>query len=228
MTILDDCDKFYISQMRFKEITLTVGRFLIKNKTGMTMVELMMAVAIILVVVVPLTRVLFKSLQGAISFGDANKAVQLAQDLMEEIKQKRWDENEPVGGGATPLPYSAIGRDGAEVNPDTDGSNGAKIGGGVPANAWDDIDDYNGLNEFPPRDVANNVIASACFPTVPLTPKFTRTVAVRYVNVPDGGQITAAGGTTDYKEIRVTVDWRGRIAGSAVVVTTIRANIRRF
>lgn len=187
----------------------------VKNKNGMTMVELMMAVTIILVVVIPLTRVLFKSMQAAMSFGDANKAVQLAQDLLEEIKQKKWDENEPAGGGQTPAgSYSAIGRDGAETNPDTTGANGAKL-------TWNDIDDYDGLIEVPPRDVNNNII--------PNTQKFIRLVTVQYVNVPDGGSISVPGaGTTDYKQIIVTVDWSGRIGGSPVQVATIRANIKHY
>ncbi|MDD5492643.1 MAG: prepilin-type N-terminal cleavage/methylation domain-containing protein [bacterium] len=192
-------------------------KLLSKNKNGMTMVELMMAVAIILVVVVPLTKVLLNSMQGAMSFGDANKAVQLAQDLMEEIKQKKWDENEPAGGGQTPVgSYSAqpLGRDGVETNPDTNGDNGAKL-------TWDDIDDYNGLIETPPRDINNNIVPNA--------QKFTRRVTVQYVNVPNGGAITVLGaGTTDYKQIIVNVDWRGRIGGTPVTITTIRANVKRY
>ena len=198
-----------------------------KNTKGMTMVELMIAVTILLVVIVPLTKSLFSSLKGAMSFGDANIAVQLAQDLLEEIKQKKWDETEPVGGGQAPGPtYSAIGRDTGETNPDTTGANAAKL-------TWDDIDDYNGLIEFPARDVANNVIASACFPTVSPTitprPKFKRQVTVQYVNVPDTGQITVLGaGTTNYKQIIVTVDWNGRTGGKPVTLTTLRANIKRY
>ena len=203
----------------------------------MTMVELMMAVTIIMLVIVPLTRVLFKSMRGVMNFGDANKAVQLAQDLMEEIKQKKWDENEPGGGGKTPEPgygggmgiapvagcYTAIGIDGAELGPDSTGDNYAKVGGS-PANqviAWDDIDDYNGLREKPPRDVANNIVPNA--------QKFTRSVAVRYVAITNGGVLTPlAGLTTHYKEIAITVDWEGRIGGAPVRVTTVRSNIKRY
>lgn len=196
-----------------------------KNNKGMTMVELMMAVTIILLVVVPLTKVLLKSMQGVMSFGDANKAVQLAQDLMEEIKQKKWDENEPAGGGQTPAGSRSaqpLGRDGAETNPDTTGANGAKL-------TWDDIDDYNGLIEFPARDVANNVITGAMFNTNPPTPKFKREVTVQYVNVPDGGNISVLGaGTTDYKEIIVTVDWQTRVGGKPVSIATIRASVKRY
>jgi MSHA pilin protein MshD len=198
-------------------------RILVKNKNGITMVELMMAVTIILLVIIPLTKVLFSSMKGAMSFGDANKAVQLSQDLMEEIKQKKWDENEPVGGGQTPTPYSALGIDNSTMGLDGIHQENAV----APPVAvwdgkanWDDIDDYNGLTESPPRDVRNIIIPNA--------EKFTRRVTVRYVNVPDGGAITAAGGTTDYKEVVVEVDWRDRTNGSPVRVTTIRANIKRY
>lgn len=192
-----------------------------QNNKGMTMVELMMAVTIILLVVVPLTKVLFSSMRSAMSFGDANKAIQLAQDLMEEIKQKRWDETEPAGGGQTPgPPYSAIGNDGGESAP---GVAGAKL-------TWDDIDDYNGLIEAPPRDIANNIIVGTYFSLgPPVSAKFTRQVTVQYVNVPDGGSISVLGaGTTDYKQIIVTVDWQGRTSGRPVQVTTVRANVKRY
>lgn len=192
-----------------------------KNNKGMTMVELMMAVAIILLVVMPLTKVLLKSLQGSMSFGDSNKAVQLAQDLMEEMKQKKWDENEPAGGGQTPAgSYTAIGRNGVETNPDLTGANGAKL-------TWNDVDDYNGLIETPARDSQNNIISLQMKDGLPYN-KFRRQVEVVYVNVPDGGSISLAGGTTDYKQITVWVDWEGRVSGSSVTVTTIRANVKRY
>jgi type II secretory pathway pseudopilin PulG len=194
-------------------------RKITENKTGMTMVELMMAVTIILLVVVPLTKVLFKSMQGAMSFGDANKAVQLAQDLMEEIKQKKWDENEPPGGGQTlEASYSAIGNDAGESAPAVAA---AKL-------TWDDIDDYNGLREFPARDSANNVIPSAM---VGNTPRFKRAVIVRYVTIPDTNPATVVplgAGTTHYKEIIISVDWEGRLTGSPISISSVRANVRRY
>lgn len=200
-------------------------RKITKNRNGMTMVELMMAIAIIGIVVVPLTRVLFKSMRSAMSFGDANKAVQLAQDLMEEIKQKKWDENEPASGGQTPeASYSAVGRDAGETNPDTTGANAAKL-------TWDDIDDYNGLVENPPRDAANNVILGACYNSDPLKPKFRRSVVVRYVTIANTNPAAItplAAGTTHYKEIIVWVDWDGRVSGSSVTVSSVRANVRRY
>jgi MSHA pilin protein MshD len=78
------------------------------------------------------------------------KAVALLNAYMDEVVHKRWNENSPVGGGcvqtagscATGLAAVAIGLDAGEV-------------AGVRSN-YDDIDDYNGLNDAPPED-ANNV-----------------------------------------------------------------------
>lgn len=194
---------------------MLVSKFLTKNKTGMTIVELTMAVAIILIVVIPLTRVLFRSMKGAMSFGDANRAVQLAQDLMEEIKQKKWDENEPAGGGQTPTgSYSVIGTDLGETAGDK--------------TTYDDIDDYNGLVENPPKDIANNDIPNPGFPD-----KFIRRVVVKYVTIPDTNPATIVPlgiGTTHYKAIIVTVDWQGegKVGGVPVTVSTVRANVKRY
>lgn len=195
----------------------------VKNRPGVTLVELMIGVTIILMVVIPLVNVLYRNLQGAMRFGDANKALQLAQELMEEIKQKKWDENEPAGGGATTI-FSAIGTDIGETAPDADGSNGAKV-------TWDDIDDYHGLIEIPPRDVTNAINQNAL--------KFKREVQVRYVSIPDTtalaapvatNQVSGAPGSTNFKEITVTVSW-GQYSGNRPVevrISSIRANIKRY
>lgn len=193
----------------------------IKKERGVTLVELMIGVAIILMVVVPLANVLYKNMQSAVRFGDANRALQLAQELLEEIKQKRWDELTPADGNSTPSWTGVL--DAGETAPDSNGSNGAKL-------TWDDIDDYNGLVETPPRDINNVVMEN--------TDKFTRTVQVRFVGMPT--TITYNNFTivpiqlwpwgSDFKEIIVTVSWGAFRGDKPVVVqlSSIRGNIKRY
>ncbi len=179
-----------------------------KDARGVTLVELMLALAIILLVIAPLVKALYQGMKGSVRFGDTNKAIQLAQELTEEIKQKKWDETTPIGGGATTTP-SAIGIDGGETA-------GNKT-------TYDDIDDYNGLVEHPPKDI-NNV-------EIPNTSHFTRWVAVQYVNIPMANSpavnlVQAVAGPTDYKLVTVTVTWDGYT--TPVVLKTVVANIKKF
>lgn len=186
---------------------------------GMTLVEIMMAVGIIFLVVVPLVRTISKGIHGTLNFSDANKANQLAQGLIEEIKQEKWDENEPDTGDVTPSPYSTIGQDLGETAPDSDGTNAAKL-------TWDDIDDYNGLREQPPRDL-NNII-------IPNANKFVRTVEVAYVQIgdlafPSSNKITTGVLSSEFKRIKVRVTWEGMSVNTIPIeVSTIRANIKRY
>lgn len=61
-------------------------------------------------------------------------------------------------------------------------------GGEAAAADFDDIDDYHAYSDS-------------------FDSKFRRVVQVNYVNVVLNGAVTAAGGPTDYKLVRVTVNW---------------------
>ena len=179
-----------------------------KDARGVTLVELMLALAIILLVIAPLVKALYQGMKGSVRFGETNKAIQLAQELTEEIKQKKWDETTPIGGGAATTP-SAIGIDGGETA-------GNKT-------TYDDIDDYNGLVEHPPKDI-NNV-------EIPNSSHFTRTVTVAYVNIlmanpPAVNLVQISGATTNYKQITVTITWEGYT--TPVVLKTVVANLKTY
>ena len=163
----------------------------LKETKGLTLIEIMLAITILVIAIIPLMKMLGDALRGAQTFGDISIATQLAQDLMEEIKSKKWDETTPYDGGASPG-GSAIGPDGGET----------------PA-TYDDIDDYH--DPINPYDTIDN--------------KFSRTVEVEYVNVPDGGIITTSGVATDFKRITITIEWPNH---KPLVVTTVRANYWRY
>src|ERR1700680_1919088 len=107
-----------------------------KNERGFTLLELILCIVIL---AVGLTGVLAYFTQGMRNSSYAqNSAIATiyAQDLMEEIKSKCWDQAattvSPCGGAVTP---SAIGPDGAETRA-----------------TYNDVDDFNGLSNTPPRD----------------------------------------------------------------------------
>lgn len=188
------------------------------NSFGMTLVEIMIAVGIIMLVAVPLAMTVYKGVKGAVEFSNANKAIQLAQELMEEIKQEKWDETTPDNGDETTTPSTY------PFSLDTPSETAGD------KTSWDDIDDYDDFVEHPAKDV-NNVL-------IPGAEKFTRTVDVRYVNIADAtsnppvinlNPVTAAVSTSQYKEITVTVTWEGMsINAKPITISTIISNIKRY
>src|ERR1700694_5081535 len=107
-----------------------------KNEQGFTLLELILCIVIL---AVGLTGVLTYFAQGMKNSSYAQNtasATMFAQDLMEEIKSKCWDQTativSPCGGTVTP---SAIGPDGGETRA-----------------TYNDVDDFSGLNNTPPKD----------------------------------------------------------------------------
>ncbi len=72
------------------------------------------------------------------------KAAQLAQAYLEEIGLKRFDELSPVGNGLR-----------CDAPSQTPCSGTLASEGGEDRTTYDDIDDFNGLSESPPRDALN-------------------------------------------------------------------------
>jgi len=118
-------------------------------------------------------------------------AVTYAESLMEEIASKAFED-----------PDQATGSFGSEE--------GARA-------AYDDIDDFDGLNNSPPQR----------FDASPLADYggFTRSAVVENVTAADPDPVTAeADGSTDFKRIRVTVAWTGA-EGGELTLTTQRTRI---
>lgn len=101
----------------------------------------------------------------------------LALDLLNEILARCYEDPDLAPG--------SFGLGGDEVN----GNSRAR---------WDDVDDYNGLLETPPRDVLGNAITGAA--------EFTRAVRVTWVKSEDWA--TPVGSDTRLKRIVVSV-WHG-------------------
>ena len=112
---------------------------------GYSLIELVITITLTSIVIV-----LFYSYMSQQQLRSASpviqvKAAQLAQAYLEEISLKRFDENSPAGNAQRCNSPSA---------PACSGALGAD---GETRALFDDIDDYNGLNDSPPRDALDNV-----------------------------------------------------------------------
>ncbi|MCK4648244.1 prepilin-type N-terminal cleavage/methylation domain-containing protein [bacterium] len=123
---------------------------------GFTLVELLIAILILGGGIFLLLTMFTTGLKGVISNQARTQATNLAQDLMDEILGKNWDEKTDGTGSTT------LGRENGENT--------------TNRSAWDDVDDYLTLSsgEKPPRDALNNQLT--------LYDDFTRYVSVWYID----------------------------------------------
>jgi len=102
---------------------------MMKTTKSITLIELVIAIVVFAVAIPPLlgmvSDVVRKHTQGETVY----KATVLGRDLLEEILTKRFDEKTTKTGGE----WSTIGPDAGETD----------------VSDYDDVDDYDGLNEEP-------------------------------------------------------------------------------
>ena len=136
------------------------------NRAGLTYAEILMALVILAVALVPLLSQFYIGFQGSRVGRDITIATNLAEDLIDEIRSKRFDENPPP---SQPVPLSKLGPDANEsrYNLPAVGPN------------FDDVDDYHGLNEDPPKDLAGTALTDFS--------GFIRSVTVNYVTIIGSG-----------------------------------------
>jgi len=151
-------------------------RNIIMNNKGFTFIEIIMVI-VVLGIIMPGVMLYF--IQGVSDSAAAQRrttAIFLAEGLMEEIKSKSWDET--AGINSTCSNASAIGPDPAENR-----------------SSYDDVDDFNGIDNTPPRDSQGAAMANY--------PGFRQQAEVYYV---DAANLNAdAGSTRCYKRIAVTI-----------------------
>ncbi len=146
------------------------------NNKGFTFIEIIMII-VILGIIMPGVMLYF--IQGVKNSADSQRRVTatfLSEGLMEEIRSKGWDEVTPIN--ATCSNASVIGAD------------------GEARNAYDDIDDFNGMNNTPPANSQGAAMADY--------PGFTQQVTVMYVD-PANLDAPAAMPPTCYKRIEVRI-----------------------
>lgn len=158
------------------------------QRAGFSLVEAVIATLLVGVLLVAATRAVGASVRSQRIMADRSQAACLADALISEIHQQ--DYMEP---GAS---SSNIGRESGESS--SSRSN------------WDDVDDYHGLTESPPRDRNGSAI--------PGLAGWERKVTVRWVSLND---ITSVSGLeTGVKRIMVSVSRDGRHLATRVMIRT--------
>ncbi len=170
----------------------------IKNSKGFTLVEILISVVILAMVIVPFIGVFTSGIKAG---GAAQKIVignNLAQDLMEEILSRQFDED--------PSDLTPPDQLGPELNEDRTN---------MSPNDFDDVDDYNGYVDAPPEEVDGTVMNEY--------DEYSRSVTVEYVTEDDFNIVATE--TTPFKRITVIVTWE---AGQQnVTLMTVPANYVR-
>jgi len=116
-----------------------------KKISAFTLVELVITIVLTGIAVVMFSGIYASTQLKSISPVFQVKAAELAQSYLEEISLRRFDENSPIGNQlrcdqATQPPCSnTLGSDTGEIRIN-----------------FDDVDDYNNLNESPPKDALGN------------------------------------------------------------------------
>jgi len=169
------------------------------SQLGATLVELIVTIVILSIAMVSLAMTLSFSASHSADAMVQAKTVELGQAYLEEILTKGFDENTPVGGipacSAATIACGSIGPEAGETRA-----------------TFDDVDDYHGLNDSPPRDslgvVRNNYDG------------YSVAVSVVYMTASQLADY-GLGSTTDAKLITASVTPPG---GTAVVFSVYRAN----
>ena len=149
-----------------------------KNR-AFTYIEVLLSVVILGFVLIPLLSQFYTGIQGNVTAELVTQSIDLADELMEEIKSRRFDENdypdEPVAPGV-------LGVDSGEDPNDR--------------STFDDVDDYHNWQQSPPQEIDGTILSNFS--------EFSRSVNVEYVTVSGADWIPSATATY-YKKITVIV-----------------------
>lgn len=117
----------------------TVFKHCVLRSHGATLVELVIAISILAIAIVPLSMTLSYTASHSADSMIEVKVVELGEAYVEEILSKRYDENTAQGG--SPACSSTTTACGA-LGPET----------GETRAFFDDVDDYDGTADQPPLD----------------------------------------------------------------------------
>jgi MSHA pilin protein MshD len=114
-----------------------------QDQGGFTLIELVIVIVLVGAMMAGMTALFMNNVGHSHRPFLAQRTLAVANAMMDEILRKRWNEATPLGGGCVNTgsavcpagpPVVAIGND------------------GETRATFDDIDDYNGLNQSPPQD----------------------------------------------------------------------------
>ncbi|MFQ5847804.1 MAG: hypothetical protein ACE5IQ_09090 [Candidatus Methylomirabilales bacterium] len=158
-----------------------------RDQRGITLIDLILVIIIISLAVPPMVALLIQETRQSTFGVTATRANSLGSALLEEMRSKRWDEN---GGAAS----TTLGPESGETRA-----------------TYDDVDDFNGLNDSPPQDPLGNNLTGAA--------GYRQQVSVCYVATTDLETCLGAG-TSNNKRITVTVtDPEGRTSQLVTVIS---------
>ena len=181
---------------------LTFNFSLLTSKNGFTLIEIIMIIVVVSIAIPALLILVGGEAQRGIEPELRITATNLAQQLMDEIMTKCWDESATtVANCGGTVSYSDLGVT-------ADGETACTL---LPCN-YDDIDDY-----------------SAGVPAVTVSGvSYSRSVQVCYVPDSDLNKTSPCdkllGSGTNYKRIAVTVTAPSTNWNSSVVLTTVMTN----
>ncbi len=182
------------------------------NKKGVTLIELMVTVTVILMSLVPLLRLFINANKGNQHLAQMTVAENLIQQTFDEISRKKWDEN-------CDFPGDHIVTATASSSPAAPSDPWVTDTGEDPTDkkTYDDMDDYAAITDDTPRDLSGVII--------PGYEAFGITIEVVYVTNPRLGPPTVDPGPTDFKRVTVEVTWQG---GGTVAGSTVKTKTRIF
>lgn len=179
------------------------------RQRGFSLVEMVVTIVVMAIVLTGVALVFYTTVRQSPEPLLNMRAAALGQAYLDEILPKRYDENSGQGGiprcdstdpGAKPC-STTLGPDVSPTNPPNPETRAQ----------YDDVDDYNGLNESPPRDALGNVL--------PGYANYRVQVSVVYAgNGPDG---LGLANLQDAKLITVTVTTP---SGDRMVFSAYRVN----
>jgi MSHA pilin protein MshD len=167
------------------------------TEKGFSLIEIIMIIVVVSIAIPALLILVGGEAQRGIEPELRITATNVAQQLMDEIMTKCWDESAVSGNtcGGT-VSYSTLGYDPASV----------------PAEVLNDLTTYDDVDDYSSGVPALSVGGVS----------YTRTVQVCYVSYDDLNTCVASG--RDYKRIQVTVTAPGTNWNSSVVLTTVMTN----
>jgi MSHA pilin protein MshD len=154
------------------------------TRSGFVLAEVSVTLLVLSLAVVALVPVFAMNIRSGKSSERAQEAVFLSQELLDEVRLRKWDEG-------TPLPTAYVASGSATLGTDTGES-------GTDKTTFDDVDDFNGWTESPAKDPLNRSITGFA--------GYTRSVTVAYVT----SALAASGTPTDYKQITVCTQIKNR------------------
>lgn len=116
-----------------------------QHTEGFSLIETVIFIVIIGIALITITTQFNQNVGHSAEPLLRQRGVTIANSYLDEIVRKRWDENSPIGGGCVAT-LSAT----CTATESVSATLGAE--GGESRASYDDVDDYNGLNDSPPQE----------------------------------------------------------------------------